>query len=183
MRIRPLAGIAEVDAVESVIDSARDHCLFLLGIQTCLRGSELVAIRLGDARRTVSAGGALNFSHEVRSKTRSHSRVLQPLRTRLSLGLNQRALKALSKLVDERAGAAEDDLLFVTADGHGSRPEALTRLWKSWAAKAGLPGRLTASSGRLTFLASMGYLPMIATVVQLAPYDFREPMKRLGDGP
>lgn len=164
MKIRPLTGIAEVEAVESVIDSARDHCLFLLGIQTGLRGSELVAIRLGDARRTVS-------------------RALQPLRTRLSLGLDKHALKALSQLLDERAGAADDDLLFVTADGHGLSPDALTRLWKTWGAKAGLPGRLTAHSGRLTFLARMGYLPMIATVVQPAPYDLREPMKRLGDGP
>jgi len=40
---------------------------------------------------------------------------LQPLRTRLSTGLDQHALKALSQLLDERAGAADDDLLFVTA--------------------------------------------------------------------
>lgn len=177
MNIRPLTGIAEVEAVESVIDSARDHCLFLLGIQTGLRGSELVAIRLGDARRTVSTGGALNFSHKLRSKTRSHSRDFQPLRTPFSMGLDQHALKALSQLLDERAGAADDDLLFVTADGRGLSPDALTRLWKTWGAKAGLPGRLTGHSGRLTYLAFMGYLPMIATVVQWAPYDFREQMK------
>lgn len=177
MNIRPLTGIAEVEAVESVIDSARDHCLFLLGIQTGLRRSELVAIRLGDARRAVSTGGALNLSHKLRSKTRSDSRDFQPLRTRLSMGLDQHALKALSRLLDERVGAADDDFLFVAADGHGLNPDALTRLWRAWGAKAGLPGRLTAHSGRLTFLARMGYLPTIATVVQPAPYDFREPMK------
>lgn len=181
MKIRPLTSIAEIEAVESVIDSARDHCLFLLGIQTGLRGSELVSIRLGEARRTVSTGDALNSSHKLRRKTRSHSRDFQPLRTRLSLCLDQHALKALSQLLVERAGAADDDLLFVTASGHELSPDALTRLWKTWGTKAGLPGRLTAQSGRLTFLARIGFLPMMATVVQWAPYDFREPMKRLGD--
>jgi integrase len=176
MNIRPLTGIAEVEAVESVIDSARDRCLFLLGIHTGLRGSELVAIRVGDARRTVSTGGALNSSHELRSKTRSHSRAFQPPQTRLSLGLDEHALKALSKLLDERAGAADDDLLFVTADGHGLSADALTRIWKRWGTKAGLPGRLTSYSGRLTFISRMGHLPLVATVVQSAPYDFREPM-------
>jgi len=176
MNIRPLTGIAEVEAVQSVIDSARDRGLFLLSIQTGLRGSELVAIRLGDARRTVSTGSTLNLSHELRSKTRSHSCAFQPKETRLSLGLDQPALKALSALLDERAGAADDDLLFVTADGHGLRADALTRLWKRWGTKAGLPGGLTSNSGRLTFLARMGYLPLLATVVQPAPYDFREPM-------
>ena len=175
-RIRPLTGIAEVEAVESVIDSARDHCLFLLGIQTGLRGSELVAIRLGDARRTVSTGGALNFSHKLRSKTRSHSRAVEPPQTRVSVSLDQHALKALSELLDERAGAADDDLLFVTADGHGLSADALTRLWKGWGAKAGLPGRLTAYSGRLTFMSRMGHLTLLATVVQSATYDFRQPM-------
>ena len=58
-RTRPLASIDEVESVEAVIDNTRDHCLFLLGIQTGLCGSQLVTVRLCDARRAVSTGGSL----------------------------------------------------------------------------------------------------------------------------
>ena len=176
MEIRPLTGIAEVAAVESVIDSARDHCLFLLGIQTGLRGSELVAIRLGDARCTLLTGDPLDLVHTWRSKTRGRSPNLLPMWLRLSLSLDDRGQKALLQLLSERASAADDDLLFVAADGRGLSPDALTKLWTKWGTKAGLPGRLTARSGRLTILARMAYLPLVATVFQPAPYDFREPM-------
>lgn len=171
-RTRPLANIDEVESVEAVIDNTRDRCLFLIGIQTGLRGSQLVTVRLCDARRAVSTGGSLNDPQAWQRTTFPRSDDL-PMRLRLSMCLNQDGLKALAQLVDERVTASDDDPLFVTAAGDALSQRALTRLWKQWVAKAGLHGRFTAHSGRLTFVLRTSQERLPVRFSHPPVYDFR----------
>jgi integrase len=171
-RTRPLASLAEVEAVEAAIDNTRDHCLFLVGIQTGLRGSDLVAIRVGDARRAVSTGGSLNDPQAWQRRTHPRSGDL-PMQLRLSMCLTQGGLKALAQSVDERVTAADDDPLFVTAAGDALSQKALTRLWQQWVAKAGLNGRFTAHSSRLTFVLRTSQERLPVRFSHPPVYDFR----------
>ena len=156
-RICPLRSQAEFDAVDAVIDSPRDRCLFFAGVQTGRRASELITIRLGDARRAALRDISIHYPDEWRQMTRSGLHKLNAS-VCLSYRLDQRGKAALADLVQERSAERDDAPLFVTADGDALSPKALTALWAKWCAKAGLSGRFTAYSGRLTFALRMAAL-------------------------
>jgi len=177
-RTRPLASIDEVESVNAVIDNTRDRCLFLLGIQTGLSGSQLVTIRLCDARRAVSTGGSLNDPEAWQRRTYPCSADVLPMQLRLSMCLDQDGLKALAELADERVTALDDDPLFVTAAGDALSQSALTMLWKRWCAKAGLQGRFTAHSARLTFVLRASQERLHVRFNHSPVYDFRQPLSR-----
>lgn len=100
--IRSVQGINKI--IEALADKPRDYCLFVLGINTAFRASELLSIRVRQVRY-VQAGDRLEIKQRKTKKYRS-------------VTINTAAHQAIQGLIAEKErlalkkkdpGALEDD--------------------------------------------------------------------------
>jgi integrase len=135
----PIRSYDEIERILSGIDCARDRALFLFGINTAFRGSDLLSLTIEQVQ-DLSPGERVRLRESKTKKVRE-------------VRLNAECIEVARTLVAERLaqGAKPTEHLFVS---HRSRRPltivTLSRLWKEWAAKAGLRGTYGSHSGRKT---------------------------------
>lgn len=134
-RLGPAVPLSEKDraAMRVIVkDSPRNHALFVMGMNTAFRASDLLSLNVGDV-----AG-----KNEVRVKEKKTGKWRQ-------VPLNAAVVDALKPLTVNRKA---DEPLFV-GEKRGTRLTVctLSRLWRSWAEEAGVGGKVASHSGRKTF--------------------------------
>lgn len=150
IRVDPIREPKDIATIKRLLaDKPRELALFVVGVNTALRVSDLLALTAGQAR---PAQLGQPFDLEVREiKTGKLRR----------LTLNKAAVAALKGLLESRE-YRDEDRLFLGQRGPISR-EYVNRLVKGWCAQLNLRGNYGAHTLRKTF----GYQQRVAFGVDI----------------
>lgn len=146
---KPIMSRAKLERIiANLKPHARNHALFVLGVETAFRAGDLLSLKLGDARDL--AVGDLLTIREQKTKNR---RVVT---------INQTVFDALQPLLIERSHGADDDALFIgEIRGTPLCVRSFSRMVKQWCSDVGLKERgYSAHTLRKTF----GYMNRRANV-------------------
>jgi integrase len=143
--VEPIRTKKDLAAIKAVLaDQPRDLCLFILGINLGLRGSDLLSLCW---HHVLSPEGRIVSVLEVReSKTGKVRRI----------ALNGGARKALQTWQDVTGDVTPEDYLFPSRKRHGCRQGRMTiqrlhQLVNDWCSRAGLKGHFGSHTLRKTF--------------------------------
>jgi integrase len=136
--IRTKKDLAKVKA--ALANRPRDLALFVVGVNSGLRGSDLLALRWD---HVLTPEGRIKSVMEVReSKTNKLRRIV----------VNDSARKALEAWRRAAGEVLRDDFVFPSRKGHGRMTiQRLHQLVNDWTTQAGLTGHYGSHSMRKTF--------------------------------
>lgn len=136
IKVDPIRDPKDIKSIKKLLgDNPRDYCLFILGINTNLRASDLRSIKAGQVMG-VSEGDELVLNER---KTRKARRIT----------LNKAACDAISRLLESREYVPEDDLF--TGQRGTLTVQSIHRLVKSWCKAINLKGNYGSHTLRKTF--------------------------------
>jgi integrase len=138
--VDPIRGLKDIAKIKDLLaDNPRDLAIFILGINTNLRASDIVRITVGQIRG-LQPGDALFCLKE--KKTQKNRRIT----------INQSVHDAVVRLLATMPDAKDSDWLFQSRKGGGCLTvPSLNRMVKSWCAAIGLKGNFGSHSLRKTF--------------------------------
>ena len=149
IKVEPIRTVHAINKLKSLLESnPRNYCLFVLGINTAFRASELLSIRVGQVKY-LSPGDRLEVKQPKTKKYRS-------------VTLNQAAFEAIRRLLTEKdkealkkryARIVEDDAFLFTGQRgfQALRVSTLNNLVKSWCARTNLRGNYGSHTLRKTW--------------------------------
>ena len=132
--IRSTKDIASIKKLLS--DRPRDYCIFVLGINTNLRASDLLQIRAGQVRSLKPMGEI-----ELREKKTGKRR---------RISLNKTCTDAIKRLLTSR-DYGDDESLFCGRSGQPLTVPSINRLVKEWCSAINLSGNFGSHSLRKSF--------------------------------
>lgn len=136
IKVDPIRKLRDINSIKKMLhDKPRDLCLFVLGINTNLRASDLLRITAGMVR-DLKAGDELTLKEK---KTGKHRRIT----------LNKAAIDSIRGLLTSRE-YHDDDPLLVGQRGCLTVP-SINRLVKGWCRSINLKGNYGSHSLRKTF--------------------------------
>ena len=149
IKVQPIRTVYAINQIRTLLQSnTRNYCLFVLGINTAFRPSELLSIRIGQVRY-LSPGDRLEVERPNSKKYRS-------------VTVNQSAFEAIRRLLSAKdkdalrkrdASIVDDDaFLFTGQRGREAlRVSTLNNLVKNWCARANLKGNYGSHTLRKTW--------------------------------
>lgn len=124
-RVEPIRNLDVLSRIKRNLGGcSRNYCLFVVGINTGLRASELLNLTVADVL-ACRDDGTINVWQKKNSKYRRVS-------------VNDACRRAIDCYLEDRKYASLDELLFVGQRG-GLTSSYLTRLIKRWCSEAGAP--------------------------------------------
>jgi integrase len=138
MKVAPIRRVQDVRSIKKMLNgSPREFCLFVLGINTNLRASDLLRITIGQVRG-LKAGDEIEI---IEKKTKKRRRIT----------LNDEVINAIGRLLDLLGSRhCDDDRLFQGQRGPMT-VNTVTRLVKHWCAAINLDGNFGSHTMRKTF--------------------------------
>ena len=139
IKVEPIRRPEDIARIKGMLEGdARDWGLFVFGINTGFRASELVSIRLGDVAHL---------------RTGDYFEIKEPKTGRYrGITLNNNAAEAIRRCIEVHPGGqGEDSLFWSKKTGGALRPASIYRLVKGWCADAGLNGRFGSHTLRKTW--------------------------------
>ena len=130
--VEPIRTIAEINEVKNLLrGNPRDYALFVVGINTALRASDLLSLKVGDVK-----------GNEALKREKKTGKVRR-------LTLNNAAITALEPLL---VGKSDDDLVFVSRKTKAQiTVPSLNNMVKEWCRKCCIKGNFGSHSLRKTF--------------------------------
>jgi len=136
IRVEPIRERAAIKRIKAhLADQPRNLCLFVLGINTAFRASDLLRIRVSDVRH-------LNGSKDIELREKKTGKLRR-------VTLNNSALAAVGNYLAS-VKLADDDMLFTGKRGPLTVP-TVTALVKRWCREAGLRGNYGSHTLRKTW--------------------------------
>ncbi|MFT5730424.1 MAG: integrase [Desulforhopalus sp.] len=138
IRVDPIKNLKDIKTIKRHLrnDKPRDYCLFVLGINTNLRASDLLSISVGQVRE-LSAGDELVLKEK---KTKKGRRIT----------LNESAGEAIQYYLESVSDLSDEDSLFYGQRGPLTVP-SINRLVKGWCRDINLKGNYGSHTLRKTF--------------------------------
>lgn len=139
IKVEPLRDLKHIKSIKKLLaDSPRDQAIFTIGINTNLRASDLLKLKVGELRHL-----APGDHFELREKKTQKKR---------SITINKTVYDAVQSLFASMPDASDDDYLFSSRKGGGplSVPY-LNALVKKWTGLINLRGNYGGHSLRKTF--------------------------------
>ncbi len=147
IKVQPIRCIEDVNRIKTLLaGNARDLALFTLGVNSSLRPSELLQIRVGMVR-----GIRLGDTFEVNGK---------------QVTVNKPIADTIDNLLSAMSRCEDNDYIFQSKKGH-NQPigvSSMHRLVKGWCAEVGLSGNFGSHSLRKTY----GYINRTAFKTDIA---------------
>jgi integrase len=137
--VEPIRERAAIKRIKKLLESKpRDYCLFIFGINTAYRASEILSVRASQVRN-LQAGDSLNLKM---SKTGKYRRV----------SLNENVIRAMQYLLQTR-NFTDDEFLFRSQRGENVPlgVDTLSTYVKRWCYHAGLKGNFASHTLRKTW--------------------------------
>ena len=136
IKVDPIRKRKDIESIRKLIsESPRDLTLFTMGINTNLRASDLLRIRVGQVR-DLKPGDEIELKEKKTGKSRR-------------ITLNKACVQAIQRLLASRLGA-DEDLLFKGQRGPLTVP-SVHRLVKGWCRMVNLKGNYGSHSLRKTW--------------------------------
>lgn len=136
IKVEPIRDLKHIRTIKKLLkDKPRDYCLFVLGINTNLRASDLLRITV-DQVRSIEPGGELVLKEKKTGKARR-------------ITLNESAVEAITFLLDN-AKLNDEDHLFKGQRGVLT-VQSVNRLVKGWCKELNLKGNYGSHTLRKTF--------------------------------
>lgn len=140
IKVEPIRKKVAIKHIKTLLEATpRNYCLFVLGINTAFRASELLSLKVGQVK-DLRAGDILELKQP---KTRKYR----------SVKLNPTAIDALTRWLEARSGndnSNTNDYLFTGQRGHLQVP-TITQLVKTWCNNVGLKGNYGSHTLRKTW--------------------------------
>jgi integrase len=138
IKVEPIRETKDIKAIKRQLrhEKPRDYCMFVLGINTNLRASDLLSIKVGQVR-DLAAGGELSIKEKKTKKART-------------ITLNESAIEAIQHYLQCTEDLADEDYLFKSQRGTLTVP-SVNRLVKSWCKDINLKGNYGSHTLRKTF--------------------------------
>lgn len=131
-KVEPIRSLEDIKAIKEMLyDNPRNYALFVIGINTPLRATELLSITCGQVL-TIAPGDAIDIDG---GKT---------------VTLNAACVEAIKRLLESRPYAPEDPL-FYSQRSKSLEVSSLHRLVKSWCSSIALQGNYGSRSLRKTW--------------------------------
>lgn len=142
IRVDPIREPKDIKLIKKILqDRPRDLALFVIGVNTNLRASDLLKIRIGDVRG-LKSGEFFTLREKKTGKLRS-------------ITINNAVFEVISVLLQSRQSESDHELLFVSRKkkntGGMLSVSYLNSLVKSWCREINLRGNYGAHSLRKTF--------------------------------
>jgi len=137
IKVDPIKNLKDIKSIKKLLkDNLRDYALFIIGCNTNLRASDLVAITAGQVR-TLKAGDDLVLTEQKTGKERR-------------ITLNAVCVAAIENLLGSQA-LEDDDPLFKSRKGTQLCVQSVHRLVKGWCNQINLKGNYGSHSLRKTW--------------------------------
>ena len=137
-KVEPIRKAKDIRTIRALLENKpRDFAIFVVGINTSLRGSDLLELKVGDVRNLKPME---DFEIQER-KTKKRRRIT----------LNRAAVKAIQRLLSTRPDASDSDFLFVGRTGRPLTRDYLRKMIKKWCSAINLPGNYGSHSLRKTW--------------------------------
>lgn len=140
IKVEPIRRQEDIRAIKKLLaGNPRDLAIFTLGINSALRASDLLSIRVGDVSH-LKVGGSFEIKEKKTGKYRF-------------VALNKISHKVVHDYLNSRDDDSDDeDLLFPSQKGGGKLTvQTLNALMKSWCRAINLRGNFGSHSLRKTF--------------------------------
>lgn len=139
IRVEPIRKPKDVGLIKKLLaDRPRDLCLFIFGINTNLRGGDLLKITVGDVRY-LGVGETFVVREQKTGKLRR-------------VTLNAAVHAAVQRLLASRPGVRDDEYLFVSQKtGTRLSVSSLNKLVKNWCRQINLSGNYGSHTLRKTW--------------------------------
>ena len=137
IKVEPIRSTKDIASIKKLLsDRPRDYCIFVLGINTNLRASDLLQIRAGQVRSLKPMGEI-----ELREKKTGKRR---------RISLNKTCTDAIKRLLTSR-DYGDDESLFCGRSGQPLTVPSINRLVKEWCSAINLSGNFGSHSLRKSF--------------------------------
>ena len=138
IKVEPITDVKAINRIKKQLaDNPRNLCLFVMGINTNLRASDLQQIKAGDVRHKVE-GDTLELKEQKTGKARL-------------ITLNESVVKAVQALLASDT-FQDDDFLFRSQRGDKAvSTPSINRLVKTWCKENGLKGNYGSHTLRKTW--------------------------------
>ena len=135
--VEPIRSLKDIKSIKKILQGKpRDLAIFTLGINTNLRASDIIKIKI---RQVVGTEGELVLNETKTGKPRR-------------ITLNRQVLDAIRRLLKTYGDYTMEDYLFQSRKKGGSlTPTSLSRLVKSWCEAINLKGNYASHSLRKTW--------------------------------
>ncbi|MFC1551197.1 tyrosine-type recombinase/integrase [Candidatus Latescibacterota bacterium] len=138
IKVEPIRRKKDIDTIKKLlIDNPRNYCLFVLGINTNLRASDLIRITAGKVR-----GLKPLDTFEIKEKKTGKSR---------RINLNKTCIEAIQTLLASRPYTDEEHLFLSHRSGKALKVMAINNLVKKWCRDINLKGNYGSHSLRKTW--------------------------------
>jgi len=137
IKVEPIKDLKDIKTIKKLLASKpRDLALFTLGINTNLRASDLLRIKVGQVRE-LKAGDEIEIKEKKTGKSRR-------------ITINKAVVTAIKKLLKAQA-YTDDEYLFRSAKGAVLMVPSVHRLVKGWCTEIKLKGNYGSHSLRKTW--------------------------------
>jgi integrase len=143
IKVEPIRTEKDIRTLKKLLaDKPRDLAIFTLGINTNLRASDLLKIRVGEVQH-LQPGEHFTIKEKKTGKARN-------------ITINKTVYEAVQTLIKTMPEAGDDDLLFQSRKSDGNRGKALSvpylnALVKGWCREINLKGNYGSHTLRKTF--------------------------------
>ena len=139
IKVEPIRSAKAIrDIMELLFDNPRDLCLFLVGINTAFRASELVSIKVGHVQH-LQAGDILSLKQPKQDRYRE-------------VMLNEVAVKAIAHWLAIHPNPNPQAPLFISfTTGRALKSGTLSKYIKRWCKSVGLLGNYSSHTLRKTW--------------------------------
>lgn len=139
IKAEPIRSLKDIKAIKKLLaDTPRDLAIFTIGINTNLRASDILKLKVGDLKY-LKPGDHFDLREKKTQKKRS-------------ITINKTVFEAIHSQLANMPNAADSDCLFPSRKGGGSLTVPyLNSLVKKWAEMVNLRGNYGSHSLRKTF--------------------------------
>ncbi len=139
IRVDPITDPKDIKTIKKHLrnDKPRDYCLFVLGINTNLRASDMLRIDVGQVR-DLTAGDMLIIKEKKTGKTRM-------------VTVNDSVVEAIQYYLESEPDLEDNKSLFCGQRGEALKVPSINRLVKGWCRDINLKGNYGSHTLRKTF--------------------------------
>ena len=137
IKVQPIIKIKDIKAIKKILsDNPRNLCIFILGINTNLRASDLCNLKV-DHVKDLKAGDEINLIEQKTKKTRC-------------INLNQDCITSIQNLLSDQTYKSSDNL-FLSQRASKLTVPSINRLVKTWCKDINLKGNYGSHTLRKTW--------------------------------